>query len=90
MPCRTLHPAVSDIASHGEHSLVILSVVDPEKVRVENSLNDACKNGNWIPVAILGEEAIYPVGDVESSVGTQSKEVMRGDSLCLASPLEHE
>ena len=34
--------------------------------------------------------AVYPVGDVQSSVCAKGKEVMGSDCLCLSSPLQHE
>ena len=33
---------------------------------------------------------IYPVWDIQSSVRTQRREIVRGDGLRLAGPLEHE
>lgn len=67
----------------------ILGVVNVEEIRVEDRLDDASDDGDDIEMA-LGEITVHPVRDVEGSVGTERKQIVRGDGFGLAGPLQHE
>ena len=45
-------------------------------------MNAASNNGDPV-IEIFHVVAVDPVDDVEASIETKSKEVMRGDGLCL-------
>lgn len=70
------------------------SIVDPEEVTVQDSLDDARNNRNPVhpvaPVSVLGHVAVDPIGDVQSAVQTQGEDVVRGDGLGLSRALEHK
>lgn len=71
----------------------LLVVVDIEKVRVEQSLNDAGHDGDRLEGSLeggLGEVSVYPIRDIERPVQTQGKQIVRGDCVCLSSALQHE
>lgn len=68
-----------------------LSVVDVEEVAVKNRLDETGKDGDPVDLVVgLGEVAVQPVWEVETSVYTESEEVVRRDGLGLSSALEHE
>lgn len=72
-------------------SRYVLGVVDPEEVRVEDSLDNACDNGDRVvETGHLSEIPVEPVGDVQSTISPKRKKIMGGDGLCLASSLQHE
>lgn len=79
---------------HGQLELLALEdlcVVDPEKVAVEDGLDDAGDNGDPVDlVSGLGEVAVDPVGNVEGAVAAEGEEVVGGDGLGLAGALQHE
>lgn len=66
-----------------------LRVVNVEEVRVQNRLDDASQNGNWINITVC-EVPIYPVGDVEGTVNAEGEQVVCGDVLCFPCALKHE
>lgn len=68
-----------------------LGVVDIEEVAVQNGLDDAGNDGDPISLVVgVHDVSVDPVGDVQSSVATQGKEVVGGDGLSFASSLKHE
>lgn len=67
----------------------ILVIVDPEKVRVQNGLQDPRKNGDGVPMAFR-KVPVEPIEDVECSISAQSKEIVCGDCFGFAGSLEHE
>ena len=71
----------------------LLVVIDVEKVRIKQGLDDSCQDGNRLERTLkrsLGEVSEHPIGNVEGPVETQSKQVVRGDRIRLSGPLEHE
>jgi hypothetical protein len=65
-----------------------LGVVDPEKVRVKDRLHDSCDDGDGIPVARhLEEISVDPIGNVESAVCAERKEIVGCDCFRFAGPL---
>jgi hypothetical protein len=69
-----------------DHSL---GVIHPEKVTVQNSLHNAGQHSSPLKPA-LGKVPVYPVRDIQASVYSQRKQVMRRYSLGLACSLQHE
>jgi len=67
----------------------LLSVIDPEKVRIQHCLHDPSKNSDLVKVA-FGEVSVYPIGDVQCSVDAQREQIVRSYSLCLSSALQQE
>lgn len=68
-----------------------LGVVDVEKVAVQDRLDEAGDNGNVVDLVVgLAEVPVDPVGDVESAVAAERKEVVGGDGLSLSGSLQHE
>lgn len=71
----------------------LLVVVDIEKVRVEQSLNDTSNDGNRLEGSLegsLGEVSVDPVGNIERSVHAQGKEIVGGDRVRFSRTLQHE
>lgn len=66
-----------------------LGNVEVEKVGKKHGLHNAGSNGNGIKVA-LSVVPVDPVQDVEASVETEGKEIVRGDVFCFASLGDHE
>jgi hypothetical protein len=65
-----------------------LCVVNVEEIRVQNCLDDACNNRDWIVEARYVEDvAVDPVRNIESPVGAKRKKVVRCDCLCFSSSL---
>jgi len=65
-------------------------IIDPEEIRIQNSLYHACHVRNGITICILREVAIYPIWDVQCTIYPQSEDIMCGDCFCLACSLQHE
>lgn len=73
--------------------LCLLVVVDVEKVRIQQGLDNASNDRNGLDRPLeggFGEISIHPVGDIESPVQSQGEEVMRGNGVCFSGPLQHE
>lgn len=66
-----------------------LRVIDPEKVRVQDCLDDAGNDRDGVEMALC-KVAIDPVGDVQGSVDAQGEQVVGGDGLGFPRPLQHE
>ena len=62
--------------------------IEIEEITIEGSLHTASHNGNPI-VEILHVESIAPVDNVQSTVGPEGKEVMRGDGFSLPCLRDH-
>lgn len=60
-----------------------------EEITVENGLNDPSDNGNHVEESFEVEPP-YPVNEVQSSVESQEKQVVRGDSLSFTSFTDHK
>lgn len=63
--------------------------VEIEEVAVQNGLDTASKDRNQVvePFEVV---SVCPVKDVQSSVGPQSEQVMRGDGFRLSGLADHE
>ena len=62
---------MSVLAHHAARPEDLLIVIDIEKVRVKQGLDDTCKNGNRLEGTLersLGEVSEHPVGDVECPI----------------------
>jgi len=66
-----------------------LGHVQVEEVAVEDSLDNSCDNCDDI-IESFEVVAVNPVEDVESAVGTESKQVMGGDGLSFSGFGHHE
>lgn len=66
-----------------------LCIIDPEKIRIENGLDNTGNNSNWV-VPFIGKVPIYPIGNIECTIYSQCEKVVGSNSLCLARPLQHE
>ena len=68
---------------------ITFSDIQVEEVAVKSCLDTSSNNGDKViePFIVV---SVDPVNDVQSSVGTQSKQVMAGDCLCLASLGDHK
>lgn len=66
-----------------------LCVIDVEEVGVQYRLHKSRDDSYRVPVA-LGKVAINPIWDVQRSICTESKKIVRRYSFCLARTLEHE
>jgi len=62
--------------------------VQIEEVCIENCLNDSSNDGDRIQV-IFGVEAVDPVEDVQSTVRTQSEEIVSSDGFSRSGCLKH-
>lgn len=60
-----------------------------EKVQVKPGLHQPREHADRIN-RVLRKVPIDPIGDVQSPVSPQRKEIMRGDRLCLPCSLKHE
>lgn len=72
---------------------LLLVVIDIEKVRVKQGLDNTRKNGNGLEGTLersLGEVSEHPVGNVECPVEAQRKQIVGGDCVRLSSSLQHE
>ena len=67
----------------------LLCVIDPKEIRVEDSLNNPCNNGNRVPEAwvFFGKGSIDPVRDVKSPISSKREEIVGGDGLSFSCPL---
>ncbi|CAI6333913.1 unnamed protein product [Periconia digitata] len=71
--------------------MYVLCVVNPEEIRVQDRLNDSGNNGDGVVKARrLSEIPVEPIGDVQSTVRSESEKIVGGDRLCLPGSLEHE
>lgn len=69
----------------------LLGIVDVEEVGVQNCLDDACNNGNWVVEAWhIKEVAVDPVGNVQRPVCAEREQIVGCDCLCLAGSLQHK
>ena len=68
---------------------ITFSDIQVEEVTVKSCLDTSSNNGDKViePFIVV---SVDPVNDVQSSVGTQGKQIMAGDCLCLASLGDHE
>lgn len=68
---------------------ITFSDIQVEEVTVKSCLDTSSNNGDKViePFIVV---SVDPVNDVQSSVGTQGKQVMAGDCLCLASLGDHK
>lgn len=68
-----------------------LRVIDVEEIRVQDRLDDTCNNGDGIVEARnLEKVPVDPVWYVQRSVGAKRKQIVRRNSLCFPSSLQHE
>lgn len=71
----------------------LLVVVDIEKVRVEQSLDDPSDDGNRLEGSLeggLGEVSPDPVGDVECPIQAEGEQIVCGNRVRFSSALQHE
>lgn len=66
-----------------------LHVVDVEKVRVDDSLDDTSHKSHKVGL-VLGPEPVDPVENVQCSVDSQGRNVVDSQVFGLASSLKHE
>jgi hypothetical protein len=70
---------------------LLLCVVDPEEVGIQNSLNDTSNNRNRVEEPRdLEEIPVNPIGDIQRPVRAKRKEIMGRNRLGFARPLEHK
>jgi hypothetical protein len=68
-----------------------LCVVDPEEIRIENSLDNARNDGNGVPEARhLEKVPVDPIGNVQGTVCAKGEQVVGRDGFRLACSLQHE
>lgn len=67
----------------------ILGVVDVEEIRVQQRLQNPRDDGHRMKPPFR-KVSVDPIWDVQGSVQTQRKEVVRRDGLRFAGTLEHE
>lgn len=65
---------------------IVLGIVNPKEIKIENCLDDACKPGYPIDMSFR-KVPVQPVGNVQRSVGSKRKEVMSGNCFRFTSPL---
>ena len=68
---------------------ITFSDIQVEEVTVKSCLDTSSNNGDKViePFIVV---SVDPVNNVQRTVGTQSKQVMAGDCLCLASLGDHK
>lgn len=69
--------------------MVLLVVVDPEEVRVQDCLNNTRKDSYGVPVSVR-EIPEYPVRDVQRAIHAKGEEVVRRDCLSFTGSLQHK
>lgn len=68
---------------------ITFSDVQIEEVTVKHSLYTASNNSNEVK-EVLRVISVYPVENVECTVGAQGKQIVARDSLCLPCLTDHE
>jgi hypothetical protein len=66
-----------------------LGVVNPEEVGIQDGLHKPCQHTDYIPMS-LKHVPVDPIGNVESAVESQCKQVVGCNRLCLTSSLQQE
>lgn len=74
---------------HAKELIITFGNIQVEEVTVECCLDASGNNGNKIIESLI-VVAVDPVDDVQSTVGSQSKQVVACDGLCLSSLGDHE
>jgi hypothetical protein len=66
-----------------------LCVIDPKEIRVEDSLDNPCNNGNRVPEAwfYFCKGSIDPVRDVKSPISSKREEIVGSNGLSFSCPL---
>lgn len=71
----------------------LLVVIDVEKVRVKQGLNNACNNRDRLEGSLEGsfsEIPVDPVRNVKRSVHSQGEQVVCSNRVCFSGALQHE
>ena len=68
-----------------------LCPIDVEEISVQNRLDDACDDRNWVvELGHFEEVSVDPVGDIQRPVRTEREEIVRCNCFCFARSLQHK